>query len=266
MSTKSRLVKSSLGSCGIFAEEKYLYNDCTVHYHDFYEFDIITDGNGYTVFNGKQFEIKPGTVTFSTPEDFHEYKAQSAVHFFTVQFSFDAVGTKVMDILGKITENVIYLDSEELADVTALLVLLIKRTDNADYSSKLLECIVQAIRQKLDINTAKREKMPTPIQKSLIYIHSHFKDNIRMCDVAAQLCLCQNYFSTLFRESVGVTYKEYIKNLRLAHARNLILYTDTPITQAALNSGYNSQSQFNRDFKGKYGVNPGIMRKGAERK
>lgn len=265
MPAKSRLVKSNLENRNIFAEEKHLCNNCSVHYHDFYEMDIIADGVGYTVFNGKIYDIKPGTVSFSTPEDFHEYITDSTVHFFTVQFTFDAVGTKIMETLGRITENVIYLDSDELSDVKALLDLLIKRAGNADYSSKLLECIIHAIKPKLEVNTTKRQKMPTPIQKSLIYIHSNFKDNIKMSEVACAHGLCQNYFSTLFHETVGVTYKDYIKNLRLSHARNLILYTDTPITQAALSSGYNSQSQFNRDFKNRYGTNPGYLRNNPQK-
>ena len=92
-------------------------------------------------------------------------------------------------------------------------------------------------------------------------MHSHFKENPKMGEVAKMLYLNENYFCTLIKEHIGETYKDYLKKLKLEHAKKLIINTDIPLTQISLECGYSSHSNFNRDFKKFFDISPSEMRK-----
>ena len=52
----------------------------------------------------------------------------------------------------------------------------------------------------------------------------------------------------------GCTPLQYQKSIRLNHARSLILTSDLPITQIAYQVGYESASQFSREYKRMFGT------------
>ena len=52
----------------------------------------------------------------------------------------------------------------------------------------------------------------------------------------------------------GCTPLQYQKSIRLNHARSLILKSDLPITQIAYQVGYESASQFSREYKRMFGT------------
>lgn len=63
-----------------------------------------------------------------------------------------------------------------------------------------------------------------------------------------------------FKKATSLSPIQFIKKLRLHHAHNLILEGITP-GEAAMDAGYNSQSQFSREFKRDFGYSPGEARK-----
>jgi AraC-like DNA-binding protein len=60
---------------------------------------------------------------------------------------------------------------------------------------------------------------------------------------------------------MGISYSDYLLNLRLANAEQLLIKSDSKIIEIALASGFNSISYFNREFLKKNGVSPGEFRK-----
>ena len=117
-----------------------------------------------------------------------------------------------------------------------------------------------AFKDEFETSHSEHEQSPTSIQKALLYMHSHFKENPKMGEVAKMLYLNENYFCTLFKEHIGETYKDYLKKLKLEHAKKLIINTDIPLTQISLECGYSSHSNFNRDFKKFFDISPSEMR------
>lgn len=73
----------------------------------------------------------------------------------------------------------------------------------------------------------------------------------------AQLCrLVKKYYKT--------TPHDYVKNLRMSFAYNMIRHTDTDYETIAENVGYRSFSQFYKSFKEKYSVTPAALRSGRD--
>ena len=69
-----------------------------------------------------------------------------------------------------------------------------------------------------------------------------------------------NYFNNQFKAYTGMTFKQYLNDLRLSFSKNLLYYTELPITQVCYECGFNDFSHFMSIFKKKFGVTPKRLR------
>ena len=135
-----------------------------------------------------------------------------------------------------------------------------------DYYSqyyKLLETIIsffltdKAGSRRPDGKSGNAERM-AQIER---YLNVHYADAVSLDRIADELYLSKGYLSRFFTRSFGMTFSEYIKELRLRRAMSDLLYTDKPITQVAFDNGFTSSSFFNRSFREKYRKNPSEVRR-----
>ena len=64
------------------------------------------------------------------------------------------------------------------------------------------------------------------------------------------------YFSTLFRQSCGSTFKEYLNIVRIEESKRLLANTDYSIIDIAVAVGFDNQSYFSKVFKKYTGLTP----------
>lgn len=93
------------------------------------------------------------------------------------------------------------------------------------------------------------------------YILDHYREDIRVDELAQLVDRSPNYISSLFRQMTGHTVKEYVHRVKVSAARDLLLNRKTTIGQAAEYVGFCDQSYFNRVFKRIYGFPPSALRK-----
>lgn len=103
--------------------------------------------------------------------------------------------------------------------------------------------------------------LPESIQRACHLIQKRFKEDPSQETVARAVGLSSSHFSRLFHARTGLRYKEYVNEVRLQYVRRELRERDTPVTQVALDAGYHTLSQFNRQFKAHYGVAPREYRK-----
>lgn len=88
------------------------------------------------------------------------------------------------------------------------------------------------------------------------YLAQHFSENISLADLAALAGVDRFHLLRTFRRSMGLPPHLYQTQLRLRHARQLMLSGDPP-ARAAAAAGFADQSHLIRKFKAAYGVTPG---------
>ncbi len=88
------------------------------------------------------------------------------------------------------------------------------------------------------------------------YINLRYKERILISDVAAHVGLERSYFSRLFFSKTNMTPKEYLEDVRLRHAANMIGNHQMSINEIAAATGYRDVYNFSRAFKKKYHVSP----------
>ena len=93
------------------------------------------------------------------------------------------------------------------------------------------------------------------------YIDKHFLEDLSLEALSGHFHLNAFYIMEVFRDVIGYTVKQYTVLKRISHAKNLLYYSDKEISQVAIESGFNSASNFIRAFKKHEGVTPLRFRK-----
>ena len=107
---------------------------------------------------------------------------------------------------------------------------------------------------------AAEEKM----KQVLTFIRSHYAEALTVGQLAGLCHFSETYFMSFFKRFAGMTCVEYINHYRLSQAARILVQTDRPVTEAALENGFRNISYFNRQFRRQYGTTPREYRKAAE--
>lgn len=100
------------------------------------------------------------------------------------------------------------------------------------------------------------------IYKSINYIKQHFRKNEDIVNVATNVAFMQpSTFFKHFKEVTGLSPLQYKKRMRLIEAKKLIEIENMEISQSAYSVGYESVSQFSREFKAFFNCNPSALYK-----
>lgn len=108
----------------------------------------------------------------------------------------------------------------------------------------------------------RNKKNPDLVEQVLKYINENYRDsNISANIIADKLSITPQYFSKIFNEYAGVSFPDYINNVRLEKAKELILSNEKlNIGSIYEMVGYNNRSYFTSSFTKKYGISPGRFR------
>lgn len=106
--------------------------------------------------------------------------------------------------------------------------------------------------------------IPAKIAQAARVIRERHREELSLADLAAAVDLSRERLSRLFHEALGINFSEYLTQVRLATARQLLSEGHAPITEVAFESGFQSLSQFNRNFARYEGRSPREFRKSAQ--
>ncbi len=115
------------------------------------------------------------------------------------------------------------------------------------------------LENKVYMERSSRLDILTAIQ----YIREHFTDkDISVDRVSEEFGISGSYFSKTFNENVGMTFPEYVTDMRMTYAHELLEERpELSIKKAAEMCGFNGVSYFSAQYKKKYGVSPSQRRK-----
>jgi AraC-like DNA-binding protein len=100
-----------------------------------------------------------------------------------------------------------------------------------------------------------------PIDKICMHIDKNLRNAIRLPDLARLAGMSTSTFSRYFKKATARSVVDYINEIRLRNARQLLVSTDHSVSEIAAESGFDNLSYFNRRFVRAYGVSPGAFRK-----
>lgn len=97
------------------------------------------------------------------------------------------------------------------------------------------------------------------------YIADHYAEKIYVETLADMITVSPDYFTKMFKDSMGKTPVDYINAVRMNHAMRLLLTTDMPINEIAEQIGFSGANYFHKIFKQYMVTSPLSYRKNSKK-
>ena len=106
------------------------------------------------------------------------------------------------------------------------------------------------------VRQVKEDRFSITITNCKNYIYNNRYEKLTHDDVANQAELSHSYLSILFKKEVGISVSDYIQRVKIDEAKNLIEYTNTPLSEIGSLLNFSDQSYFTKVFKKHTGITP----------
>lgn len=106
------------------------------------------------------------------------------------------------------------------------------------------------------IQEKKTSHVSNVILKAKKYIDDHFSEDIGLNDVSKEVAISPQYFSSIFKEEMGMNFVEYLRTKRIEVAKDLLKQKQLSVKEICYEIGYNDPNYFSRLFKKIVGVSP----------
>ncbi len=253
------------------------------HYHSEYEVMYISEGEGETFVADDFITFEPGTIVFMGSEVPHysrclpsyylnqpHLRVKGIILHLEKEFMSHAISNypdlnNIKMLLENSSHGISFLKPENQALIghlkkaltnpglerfIAVLNLLNEMSNSTHY--KMIGSHIYGVNYLRCTN--KR------VEKVLAYLSSHFLEPINLNEVAEIAAMNISAFCRFFKEKTGKTCIQYVLELRISHAKKLLLNESLDINQVALECGFNTITHFNRSFKRITKVTPTCFR------
>ncbi len=244
-----------------------------VHWHDELEIIYVKGGFLTVSISGESYIGKPGDAFVVSPGNLHLMGSDtSTVDYYTFLFplknlSFRAddlfeeklleplnsghlmINPRINDTAKELCEQLIEVHESKNQESESQLTAQIKT------KIILLQFILEMWKKGFIIENDTNGR--NTVEKEMVsYIQQNYTGKISLKEFGEQFHLSEKYISRYFKEHFHITLSQYVTYLRLEHAKQLLQDTDIPVTEVAMQSGYQNVSYFIRSFKKTYEISP----------
>ena len=245
-----------------------------MHDHDFYELFLITQGRLIHLINNTEVTLQAGDLVFIRPFDQHCYRQLNGddshlinlafpMHTLTDFFAYLGDGFSQSQLLDSDMPPTVHLqESDQQAVINRLNQLnSIPHTEKSRKRSELRLVLAELLGRYFAEEQAQTHQWTVTWFQDLCQQMKQ-PDNLRggVSQMRQLAHTSAEHLSRTCRKELGCTPTEFINDLRLTVAANLLIHSDRPIVDISLKVGLNNLSYFYRIFKQRYRLTPAQFR------
>ncbi len=235
----------------------------TRHWHEHIEIRYVLDGSGSFHVGQKRYEAEKGTLIIANSNELHWGSCKKAPFVeYVLIFCMDAF-SKELDAQNLVFCNAIHDDPQIHNYMQSIWQELQQEQPGSKTACKaiLTQMIVYLrrnyVEQTLTNEESSHKKQELERMTKIVeYIEQHYTEPITNQELADLLFLSKGRFEHLFRENMGVPPLQYINELRVKKAMNLIKGSDSSLSEIAAAVGFGDYNYFGRLFRRYYGRTP----------
>lgn len=250
-----------------------------IHTHSFFEMVYIDKGFSLHYCDGHHTVLTAGDIFILKPGQMHSYIKAHHTHLYNCLFSFNSLSGFTDDIINlpgicHIFEDKnrawesIHLDLTERHEILICLEKMKWERLNKSIGwqirlkTMMIDLLVAYSRfYQAKLKNGARTEHLKYIYEALKFLEQNLGTDYSVKDIADFCNISPDYLTKQFKNILGVSLMEYIKNYRIAKAMELLTTTDLPIAQIAQTVGFGDISHFSRQFKQVSEVSPLAFRK-----
>ena len=252
---------------------------CPPHHHDFAELAYTYSGRARHIVDGVEYPVERGTLIFINYNSGHAIEIDEKVVQIDILLS-PAFISKELAGTDNFLDILALSQFSELREFTGASIPCTKLSGSemifaesildriaSEFKEKklgwqsairgLLSMIFTLMIRSLTNGSEPERRIPREI---LEYIDKHYSERLTGSKLAEMCFYNPTHFARIFRESLGVTVKDYIRSKRIDEAERLMRTTELPIDEVIGMVGYTNRTNFYRAFEERVGCTPAEAR------
>lgn len=231
-----------------------------LHYHRDFEFLLVTEGKVRVQYHGEAASLGPGEGIFINSGMLHTAVSMQATacRFTAVVFSPDFIAREPEAICGKYISPLIdgQLSFSPVLSQEAVN-LLLETSQLWEEQSFGYELLVRSnLTRMMALLLARAEYEPCgrpdhkmALTKGILnFIHENYRSRITLDDMADHMHISGAHICRIFKEVSGMSPFVYLNRYRIMQSTDMLLNTDSSISEIALSCGFHNSSYFNKMF------------------
>ncbi|MEK3902074.1 MULTISPECIES: AraC family transcriptional regulator [unclassified Paenibacillus] len=250
--------------------------ELSTHAHDFIEITYISEGTGVHYINDEALPIEQGTVVFIPVGASHVYRPKTFKNgdplvvfncLFPVEYLSELQSNfpQTKDICEYFLNEQIPWFSMKDSDATYHFLF---RELYREFSAKppgylaalsalLVQLLIGLFRHRLQSDKVYTEKPQwEAVHEAIVFVNSNFSGSLKISELADKANLSQRHFSRLFQSHTGMSFTNYLQNIRMEAACRYLSESSKSIAEIAAAVGYHDMKFFHQLFKKKIGMTP----------
>lgn len=235
-----------------------------------YLFHVVIKGKGVFKAGGREYHIHEGQMFFIRPDIETTYRADEKD-----PWSYGWIGCKgyrmerILEQMGLSSDRPVmdvFNASELFQRILGIMNLnKISMSGEMYRTSELLRFFALILENReLEHSRIKSYSSDTYAQMAMNYLTENYMNRIRISELAGIIGIERSYLSHVFCEEYQKSPQQYLLQLRMEKARELLETTGLPVSEVAARVGYPDALAFSRAFKKEHGQSPSRFRDDAK--
>ncbi len=259
------------------------YSPAVEHSHDFFELIYVYRGSCTNTIYSSKTVLKEGDLILIPPDIPHTISVMNddiIINILIKHSTFDDIFfnfLRIENVLSTFFLKTIYSENvnhyiifrtNKDIDIKNILMTMFLEIKNKDrYYEDILDNLIIFFFSLLLRRYESTCELPTFIKKSdvvtygiISFIQNNYQ-TVTLEDVAKKFNYNKDYISKIIKNTTGVSFTIFLKNIRMDRAKLLLIDTNISIEEISTNIGYNNVEHFIRTFKATFGTTPSSYRK-----
>ena len=258
---------------GVHEEPLYL------HGHDnYFELVIVLSGTAVHIVDGERYSAKKGDVFVIGSDTEHGYDEPENFRICNIMFRKSVLDEVSEDLAGSVGFQALFVvepnasmkktfcSSLHLGSVEFSRISQLIHNMNCEYTSNLtgriamlkacFQTLVVTLSRLYDFEKISENKDMLKLAKVLAYIHTNYTSDVKVSKLAEIANYSQRQLIRLFHSTFDCVPSEYITQLRMQTARDMLIDGRMSVAEMAAQCGYTESNYFSRIFRKYNGLSP----------
>lgn len=243
------------------------------HWHEHLEILLILEGSQRLNIHDEEYTLSPNDIFVVNSSDIHSTRVSGRAKILLLQIpwhyldqyirSFSEVRFQEYFCHDSMQCDPSYLDMQK--QLLALADIFSDKQDGYELAfNARLHDFLHTLYLHFSMRTAvssKGQKNAARLREVLSFIEQHYKEPVTMRQAAKAAALNPEYFCRIFKNSTGITFLEYVNQVRLTHIYEELISTEDTVTDILTRNGFTNYKVFCRMFRETYGGTPTQIRR-----
>ncbi len=246
------------------------------HSHEYYEFFYLKAGSCRYMTEGRIYHLEAGNMFIVHPGDRHStsYQGKVPCERIVIYFKRELIDGEWWKehadtdaFMGSSCKLSFSLKAKAVIERT-LRAMLSENNMPDGYTSEILllfmkQFLIDLVRRGTVMNDFVRsnDSFGRDIEAVIRYISENYARPITLEEAAESINLAPTYFSRKFKSVTGSNFRDFVINIRIRQASQMLLTTDDSVTEIAQKCGFNSANYFKDCFRRTVGLSPTQFKK-----